>query len=99
MSKQIELRCVDFTLVKLFKEFEEKGEVIQRIVFQDIEKDNSRDKYSFAGGQASILPSTSNIKILETEQQTEIGDDKVYITRFYTGKSGELEVYNKKINY
>jgi len=99
MSKQIELRCVDFTLVKLFKEFEEKGEVIQRIVFQDIEKDNSRDKYSFAGGFATILPSRASIRILETEQETEIGDDKVYITRFYTGKSGELEVYNKKINY
>jgi hypothetical protein len=99
MSKQIELRCVDFTLVKLFKEFEEKGEVIQRIVFQEIEKDNSRDKYSFAGGMATILPSRASIRILETEQETEIGDDKVYITRFYTGKSGELEVYNKKINY
>tara|TARA_R100001440_G_C2472994_1_gene111995 strand:+ start:274 stop:576 length:303 start_codon:yes stop_codon:yes gene_type:complete len=99
--KQIELRHVDFALIKLFNEFEQKGEVIQRIVFQEKDKDNSRsnDKYSFAGGQASILPCISNIRILETEQETKIGDDKVYITRFYTGKSGELEVYDKNITY
>ena len=99
MSKQIELRCVDFTLVELFKEFDKKGETIQRIVFQEIEKDKTNDKYSFAGGMATILPSKSNIRVLETEQETEIGDDKVYITRFYTGKSGELEVVSKKISY
>jgi len=99
MSKQIKLRCVDFTLVELFKQFEEKGEVITEIVFQEIEKDGSHDKYSFAGGHASILPSKSNIRVLETEQETKIGDDKVYITRFYTGKSGELEVVSKKISY
>ena len=99
MSKKIELRCVDFTLVQLFKEFEERGEVIKRIVFQDIDKDGSHDKYSFAGGMATILPSKSNIRVLETEQETTIGDDKVYITRFYTGKSGELEVVSKNISY
>lgn len=99
MSKKIELRCVDFTLVQLFKEFEERGEVIKRIVFQDIDKDGSHDKYSFAGGMATILPSKSNIRVLETEQETKIGDDKVYITRFYNGKSGELEVVSKNISY
>ena len=99
MSKQIKLRCVDFTLVELFKQFDERGETIKEIIFQEIEKDNSRDKYNFAGGQASILPSKSNIRVLETEQETKIGDDKVYITRFYTGKSGELEVVSKNISY
>ena len=105
MSKQIKLRCVDFTLVELFKEFEQKGEVIKEIVFQEKDKDSSTndksytDKYNFSGGQASILPSKSNIRVLETQQETKIGDDKVYITRFYTGKSGELEVVNKRISY
>ena len=99
MSKQIELRSIDFTLVKLFKEFEDRGEVIQRIVFQEIEKDGSYDKYSFACGMASILPSKSNIKVLETEQETEIGDDKVYITTLYAGKGEELEVVRKDISY
>ena len=99
MSKQIELRCIDFTLVKLFKEFDDRGEVIQRIVFQEIEKDGTDDKYSFAGGMASILPSKSNIKVLETEQESVIGDDKVYITRLYTGKGEELEVVKKDISY
>ena len=101
MSKQIKLRCVDFTLVELFKQFDERGETIKEIIFQEIEKDNGRkiDKYNFAGGQASILPSKSNIRVLETEQETKIGDDKVFITRYYTGKSGELEVVSKNISY
>ena len=100
MSKQIKLRCVDFTLIKLFKDFEQKGEVIKEIVFQEIDKEGSHDKYNFSGGQASILPSKSNIRVLETKQETKIGDDKVYITRFYTGKSGEeLEVVSKRISY
>jgi hypothetical protein len=100
MAKQIKLRCVDFTLVELFKEFEQRGEVIKEIVFQEKDKDMSLDKYSFTGGQASIMPSKSNIRVLETQQETKINDDKVYITRFYTGKSGEeLEVVSKRISY
>ena len=107
MSKQIKLRCVDFALVELFKEFEQKGEVIKEIVFQEKDEDKDKDsnykayidKYNFNGGQASILPSKATIRILETQQESLIGDDKVYITRYYTGKSGELEVISKRISY